>query len=48
LKEDPIIYDGLGQCYLAKREFEEANSFFADAILKDPTNIQFLRNRDNS
>jgi hypothetical protein len=30
---------------VVKREYEEANSFFSEAILKAPNNIQFIRNR---
>jgi len=41
----PGIYDGLGQCYLARTEFDRALDNFDTAITRDPTNIEFYINR---
>ena len=43
--ENPGIYDGIGQCYHAQRKFEEAIYEYDSAIDKDPTNVEFLKNR---
>lgn len=37
--------DGLGQCYHALLNYEEAINNYSDAIYRDPTNVEFLKNR---
>jgi tetratricopeptide (TPR) repeat protein len=41
----PGIYDGLGQCYHALNNYEEALENFQVALTKAPNNVEFLRNR---
>lgn len=41
----PGILDGLGQCYHALRQHDEALENYQNALLKDPTNVEFLKNR---
>ena len=43
--EKPAVYDGLGQCYLVLSNYEEALENFNIAISKEPTNVEFLKNR---
>ena len=45
LEENPAVYDGLGCCYHALEEFDEAIEHFEKAIAAKPHNIEFLRNR---
>ena len=43
--EIPKIQDGLGCCYVAMEKFEDAIKEFNEAIEKEPTNVEFLKNR---
>lgn len=43
--KNPGIYDGLGSCYHALRDYEKALNYFNTAVEKDQTNTQFLINR---
>ena len=43
--ENPAVYDGLGCCYHALRDFDEAIDHFNKAIQAKPFNVEFLRNR---
>lgn len=38
------IYDGLGQVFLAREDFDKALSFFDMAIDKEEGNVEFLTN----
>ena len=44
-EENPGIYNGLGSCYLALKDFERALANMDKAIEKDPENVEFLMNR---
>lgn len=37
--------DGLGQCYHALKNHDEALENYANALAKDPNNVEFLKNR---
>ena len=43
--DNPGIYDGLGCCYHALKDYEIALSYMDLAISKDGTNVSFLMNR---
>ena len=43
--ENPGIYDGLGCCYHALKDTEQAIMYMNMAIEKDPQNTNFLMNR---
>lgn len=45
LDDNPQVYDGLGCCYHALRNFDEAIENFNKAITARPNNIEFLKNR---
>ena len=45
LEENPGIFDGLGCCYHALRDYPQAIEYFDMALEKEPTNIDFLKNR---
>lgn len=45
LEENPSVYDGLGCCYHALKDFDEAIDHFNKAISAKPTNVEFLKNR---
>lgn len=39
------IQDGLGCCYHKKKDYDQAISAFDKAIIAEPNNIEFLKNR---
>ena len=45
LDDNPGIYDGLGCCYHALKQYDEAINEFNTAIEKKPRNVEFLKNR---
>lgn len=45
LDENPAVYDGLGCCYHALRDFDEAIDHFNKAIAAKPYKVDFLKNR---
>lgn len=45
LEENPAVYDGLGCCYHALKDFDEAIDNFNKAINAKPNNVEFLKNR---
>ena len=46
LDQNPVaVYDGLGCCYHALRDYEEAIDYFNKAISAKENNIDFLKNR---
>ena len=45
LEENPAVYDGLGCCYHALGNFDEAIEQFEKAILAKENNVEFLKNR---
>lgn len=45
LDDNPGIYDGLGCCYHALKQYDEAINEFNSAIDKKPRNVEFLKNR---
>ena len=45
LDENPAVYDGLGCCFHAKHEFDEAIDYFNKAITAKPNKVEFLKNR---
>jgi tetratricopeptide (TPR) repeat protein len=44
-KDDAGLYDGIAQCHSAQGAFDDAITFFGDAIEKDKENVCFLRHR---
>jgi tetratricopeptide (TPR) repeat protein len=44
-KDNAGIFDGQGSCFHALRDYDQALSFFHQAIEKDPRNTHFLMNR---
>ncbi|CAI2387655.1 unnamed protein product [Moneuplotes crassus] len=44
-KDNYGIYDALGCCYQAQKDYDLAFRYMDEAISKEPTNIQFLMNR---
>ena len=45
-EENPVaVYDGLGCCYHALHDFDEAIDHFNKAIEAKPYNVEFLKNR---
>lgn len=45
IEENPAVYDGLGCCYHALKDFDEAIEHFDKAIHAKGTNVEFLKNR---
>ena len=45
LEERPACYDGLGCCFHALRNFEDAIDNFNKAIESKENNVEFLKNR---
>jgi len=45
LDENPAVYDGLGCCYHALRDYDEAIDYFNKAINAKPYKVDFLKNR---
>lgn len=45
LDEQPAVWDGLGCCYHALRDFDEAIEQFNKAIQAQEHNVEFLKNR---
>ena len=45
LEDNPAVYDGLGCCYHALKDFDEAIEHFDKAIHAKENNIEFLKNR---
>ena len=45
LEDNPAVYDGLGCCYHALRDFDEAIEHFDKAIQAKDNNVEFLKNR---
>ena len=45
MDDNPGIYDGLGCCYHALKQYDEAINEFNSAIEKKPRNVEFLKNR---
>ena len=44
-KDNYGIYDALGCCHQALKDYDQAFRYMDEAISKDPTNVQFLMNR---